>query len=432
EAHRRYGRLPWSDVLQPAITLAEEGFAVNHYVAMMIAANYDLLSRFPESRRTFIKPSGAPLSAVRGDRLRQPELARTLRLIAQDGPEVPYHGEIARLIAEDMARHGGLIDEADLARHRTRVFEPASVRYHDVEILGQLANSGYPTVAEALQIVEGLELNRYGFQSTEAIHLITESLRRALVDRLRYLGDPELAPVPLRGVVDPGYAAARRATIDLEHATPDAGPGDPWRFEPAPAPAPARSGTPGEGQTTHITVIDGERNMVALTSTLGGTFGSGVVIAGTGIVLNNAVTWFDPEPGAVTSIGPGKRVMSASSPVVLLRDGQPYAALGSPGGRRVMSAIYQIIVNLVEYGLGMQAAISAPRVHSEGPVTEISTRFPAEVLAGLEAMGHRLLPREDSLSSMHFARPNGIQIDPASGELHGGVFPFSPATAIGV
>ena len=157
-----------------------------------------------------------------------------------------------------------------------------------------------------------------------------------------------------------------------------------------------------------------------------------MVIAGTGIVLNNAVTWFDPEPGAVTSIGPGKRVMSAAAPVLLLRGGAPWAALGSPGGRRVMSAVYQVIVNLVDFGMGMQAAISAPRVHAEGPTTEISTRYPAAVLDDLERLGHQLLRREDTLAEMHFARPNGILIDQGTGMLHGGVFQFSPAAAIGV
>lgn len=431
EAHRRFGRLPWREVLQPAIRLAADGFPVNAYVAMRLAGSYDLLARLPESRRTFIKPSGAPYAA--GDRLVQPDLAQTLRRIAEEGADTVYRGAVARQIAEDMGRNGGLITEADLAVHRTLVRAPHASRYRDVEVLGQLESSGCPTVMEALNILEGFDLANLGFESVEATHLKIEALRRALDDRLRHLGDPDLQPTPLRGIVSPEYAAARRATIDPARATPDAGPGDPWAFEPGDVRAePARSGAPGDGHTTHMTVIDRDRNMVALTSTLGGVFGAGVVIAGTGITLNNAVTWFDPEPGAVTSIGPGKRVMSASSPVVLLRDGRPYAALGAPGARRVMSAICQVIVNLVDFGMGMQAAISAPRVHAEGAATEISERYPAGVFAGLEGLGHRLIPREDSLAEMHFARPNGILIDPATGLLRGGVFQFTPATAIGV
>lgn len=436
EAHRRWGRLPWRDVLQPAIRLAEEGFEVNHYVAMEIAANYDRLHPFPETRRTFFKPSGAPPApsiGEAGDRLVQADLARTLKLIAEEGADTVYQGEVARLIAEDMARSGGLITESDLATHRTLVRETARADYRGYQILGQLECSGYATVVEALEILEGFDLGRLGFQSPEAVHLIVEALRRAFVDRLRYLGDPALMPVPLKGVISPDYATTRRATIDPNRATPGEEPGDPWPFDPSGAAAyPARSGMTGEGQTTHITVVDRDRNMVSLTSTLGAAFGSGVVIKGAGILLNNAVTWFDPRPGAVASIGPGKRVMSAATPVIMERDGRPFAAVGSPGGRRVMSAIHQIIVNLIDFGLGMQAAISAPRVHSEGRATEISTRLPPEVIAALEGMGHEIVPREDSLSASFFARPNGVRVDDETGELRGGVFPYTPATAIGL
>ncbi len=436
EAHRRYGRLPWKEVLQPAIKLAAEGFEVNHYVSMSITAAYENLHRFPESKRTFFKPSGAPPApgvGGFGDKLVQEDLARTLKLIAEEGPDTVYHGEIAGLIAEDMRRNGGLITEEDLAAHQTRLFDPDVIDYRGHQVAGQLICSGYPTIAEALQILEGFDLAKHGFQSTEATHLIVESLRRALVDRLSFLGDPDLMPVPLKGAISRGYAEVRRATIDPSHATPNEGPGDPWPFDPSKeAVYPERSGQPGQGQTTHISVVDRDRNVVSLTSTLGAAFGSGVVIKGTGITLNNAVTWFDPRPGAVTSIGPGKRVMSAATPVIVMRDGKPYAAVGSPGGRRVMSAVYQIIVNLIDFELGMQAAISAPRVHSEGTTTEISTRFPARVIEDLEKMGHQIMRREESVSTSFFARPNGIKIDPESGELHAGVFPFTPATAIGV
>lgn len=223
-------------------------------------------------------------------------------------------------------------------------------------------------------------------------------------------------PVPLTGLVSREYAETRRRDLDPRRANPQAGPGDPWPFDPAVSGARfERSSVSGDGQTTHITVVDRDRNMVSLTSTLGELYGSAVTIAGTGIVLNNATTWFDPEPGSVNSIGPGKRVMSAASPFLLLRDGAPYAAVGSPGGRRVISAVYQVIVNMVDFGLGVQQAISAPRAHSEGALTEISTRFGAEVIDALAAMDHQIVRREDSLSESHFARPSGIRVDGAEG-----------------
>ena len=436
EAHRRYGRLPWKDVVQPAIRLAVEGYEVNHYIAMVTSAAYAKLSKGPESRKTVIKPDGSPYAPSLGgpgDRLIQQDLARTLRLIADEGPDVIYRGEIAQMIAGDMARNGGLITMDDLAAHQTLDFEPHMMDYRGYQIYGQLQNNGYPTVLEALQILEGFDVASMGFQSAEALHVIIESLRRAFLDRLRYLGDAALMPVPMQGIISRDYAAERRATIDLNAATPGAEPGNPWNYQPADYEWRAeRDSGAGEGQTTHISVIDRDYNMVSLTSTLGGVYGSGVVIKGTGITLNNATMWFDPEPGSVTSIGPGKRTMSAASQIVMLKDGKPFAAFGSPGGRRVISAVYQIAVNLIDYGLSIQPAISAPRIHSEGRASEVSTRIPEEVRNALRALGHEVVEREESLSTNFFARPNGVMIDQKSGELRGGVFPFTPATAVGV
>jgi gamma-glutamyltranspeptidase/glutathione hydrolase len=259
-----------------------------------------------------------------------------------------------------------------------------------------------------------------------------EAIRLAFVDRLRYLGDASLTPVPYRGVASAGYAAERRRTIDPARAAPDAQPGDPWPFETeARAWQPARSSAGGEGQTTHLTVIDRDHNMVSLTSTLGSAFGSAVVIKGTGITLNNATTWFDPEPGAVASVGPGKRIMSASTPVLVTRDGQPFLAIGAPGGRKVISAIYQCIVHAIDFKLGVQAAISAPRIHSEGRVSLVSSRFPSEVIEGLRRMGHEVVIGEDSVLTEYFARPLGVMLNSETGDLHGGVFQYAPATAVG-
>ncbi len=438
EAHRRHGRLPWRDLLAPAVRLADEGFEIDFYVGMFIASNYERLQRCETSRRTFFKPSGAPLACSTGfdpgNRLVQKELARTLRLIAAEGAETVYRGEVARIIAEDMRRHGGLITEADLASHRTTVHEQAtSISYRDCEVHGQLENSGYATVAEALKILEGFDVRRLGFQSVEAEHLIIESMRRAFLDRLRFLGDSALMPVPYQGIISKGFADARRPTIDPEKATPDAVHGDPWPFDKKDSAWTAtRSSRAGEGMTTHISVIDKDRNLVSLTSTLGMAFGSAVVIDGAGICLNNATCWFDPEPGSVTSIGPGKRILSAASPVVVTRQGRPLAALGSPGGRRVISAVYQCLVNALDFGLSMQAAISAPRAHAEGRPTLVSDRFPAQAIDGLRAIGHDVTVCEDNLGGGQFARPNGIMVDDATGELRAGVFQFTPATAVGL
>src|SRR5699024_8915514 len=240
QAHQRLGRLPWSQLVEPAIDLAENGFVVDHHVALMIAGHYDRLSRCPESRRTFLRPNGAPYTPSAGgaaegggdaDLLRQPDLARTLRLVADQGAEVCYRGEIAQLIADDMAAHGGLITLEDLAAHRTVVREPVSRTYRGVEILAQLENTGAPTVLEAMAVLEGFDLSGLAPQSPEAVHLLVEATRRAFRDRLRHLGDPDQLDIPFTGLLSSDYVDERRATIDPDRATPDIGYGDPWPYQ---------------------------------------------------------------------------------------------------------------------------------------------------------------------------------------------------------
>lgn len=436
EAHRRFGRLPWRDLVEPARTLAEDGYEVDSYAANTIAGEFDRLSAFPEAKRIFFKPSGAPYSSssgyANGDRLVQPDLARTLRLVQEEGAETVYTGEVAELIARDMTKNGGLITQGDLAAYEVRVLEPCEVDYRGYQVLGQLENTGYATVTEALQILEGFAIDGLGAGTTEVVHLETEAIRHAFVDRLRHLGDASIVPVPYHGVISKEYAAQRREAIERGRATPEAKPGEPWPYENAtPGWKPDRSAIAGEGQTTHITVVDRDRNMVSLTSTLGAAFGSGVAIKDTGIVLNNATMWFDPVPGAAASIGPNKRMMSAASNLLVLREGNPLLAVGAPGGRRVISSVFQAVVNVTDFGLGMQEAVSAPRIHCEGPETSVSDRFTAETIDGLRHLGHRVTVRSEAFGASWFARPNGVLIG-SENELRGGVFQFTPATAIGV
>ncbi|HEY0584009.1 MAG TPA: gamma-glutamyltransferase, partial [Chloroflexota bacterium] len=195
---------------------------------------------------------------------------------------------------------------------------------------------------------------------------------------------------------------------------------------------PQRAGGGTEGQTAHINVVDKDRNMVSLTSTLGGMFGSAVVVPGTGILLNNAAMWFDPLPGAVTSMAPRKRLLGAASSILVMLDDQPLVAMGSPGARRVISAVALSLLNLLQFKMPIQAAIEAPRVHSEGRAASVSARFPSSTLDGLRALGHELTVVDDNLGNHFFARPSGIVIDPTTGDMHAGVFQFSPATAVGL
>jgi gamma-glutamyltranspeptidase/glutathione hydrolase len=437
EAHARFGRLAWRELLAPAIHVAENGVGVDHYLALMLTGGAERLARFPDSRHAFLRPSGLPLipdlGFGQGDRLVQPMLARSLRIIAESGPDAMYRGELAAAIDSEMARNGGLLAGRDLDSYSPRVVEPADeALWRGYRLVGSLRNTGFATVIETLHILDGFDLGRDP-QAPDVVHLVIESLRRAFVDRLRYLGDADLEAVPYRGIVSSEYSAERCATIDPRRATPDAQPGNPWPYDTIAEPARhARAGAFGDGQTAHINVVDSDGNMVALTSTLGGMFGSAVVVPGTGMLLNNAAMWFDPLPGAITSMAPNKRLLSAASPILVLREDVPLVAIGSPGARRIISAIVQTLVNVIHYAMPIQAAIAAPRVHSEGAAASISSRFPESTLRGLRSLGHDLTVINDDLGNHFFARPSGIVRDPRTGELRAGVFQFSPASAVGL
>ena len=438
-AHERFGRLPRQQVMAPAIRLAEEGFELDWYVSHVLAMQSARLRRFPEAVRTFFRPDGNLLVAGSymepPDRLVQKDLGRTLRLIAEHGADGFYKGETAHRIAEDMSANGGVLSEDDLAAYRVRSFDDVPARtYRDHQIVHSPVTNGGPTVMEALRILEDDWLADYGVNSAAATHLIIEAQRRAFQDRFGYLGDPDFTPVPTEGLQSREFAALRRSSIDLNRATPDAGAEDPWPYDDQAATTPAggRAGVAGDGLTTHFNVIDSDHNMVSCTSTLGGHFGSAVIAKDTGVLLNNGAMWFDPEPGSLVSIGPGKRIMTAGTPTLVLRDGEPFVAIGAPGGRRVMSAIFQCLLNIIDHGMRPQQAISTPRVHAEGPVVEIDSRFPDAAFSGLRRRGQDLLVREETAAQSVLARPNGLVIDRENGLIYGGATPFGPATAMGV
>jgi gamma-glutamyltranspeptidase/glutathione hydrolase len=387
----------------------------------------------------FFRPDGTPFRPVNlddnrtPDRLVRADLARSLRMIAEGGAEVFYRGEIARAIARHLSTHGGIISEADLADYQVRVREPLLVDYRDQTIAMVPESTGGPTVAEMLNILEGFDLASHGHNSIATLHLIAEATRMAFADRFAYLGDSAFGQVPLQGLQSKSYAAARRSAIDPEQGPVAAPVGDPWPYDPGDgsAPPPAGGGGPADGHTTHLTVIDRERNMVALTASLGRLFGSGVVVPGTGVVLNNGMMWFDPEPGTINSIGPGKRTLSAATPALVLDEQGPLMALGAPGGRKVLTAVLQTALNVLDFGFGMQAAISAPRIHCETGALHVDARLPSEVINGLRDMGHEVVLREETFLSSYFGRPNGVLIDRKASVLRGGVEPYKVSTAIG-
>lgn len=436
----RLGTMPLAEVLVPAIRLASEGFAVDWYVFANSAISMARLQAFPHTLATFFKPDGSPhkpsmIDDVLGpERLTQPELAQTLRALAARGPDLFYRGEIGQLIAQHVGEHGGLLTTADLANYQVREREPLWIDYRDKQVAFIGLNSGGTSVAQMLNILEGFDLAALGHNSAAALHLIAEAQHMAYADRFAYLGDPVFAEIPLEALESKEYAAARRARINIEGPPVSKAVGDPWPFHPTgrPSPLPPIGGCDAADQhTTHLTVVDRERNVVSLTASLGQLFGSGIVVPGTGITLNNGMMWFDPEPGRVNSIGPGKRALHAGTPAIVFDNASPFLAVGSPGGRKVLTAVQQIIHNVTDFGLGMQAAVSAPRIHCESGLVNMDARLPAETIEAVRAMGHAVAVREEHFLSSYFARPNAILVDRAEGVLRSGLEPYKLSTAVG-
>jgi gamma-glutamyltranspeptidase/glutathione hydrolase len=440
-AHARYGsgRISRARVLAAAIRLAEEGFPVDPYQAQLIAFAQRRLRGNPEAHRTFFQADGTPLlpaSLTRdADLLVQADRGRTLRALADHGAAVLYEGEIGERLVADLQANGGVIDRHDLAEYAVREYEPGlAMDYRGYQLMGLSPTSGSMTAFEALTILRQFDLAGLGVGSVGAVHLVAEALRRAFLDRFAHLADPATRDVPIEGLLADDYAAQLAATITLDRAAPQATAGDPWRFQPARAVAAAGrtiGSSGGDGCTTHLNVVDADRNAVSLTSTLGEGFGSAVIARGTGLLLNNGMTWFDPEAGHVNSIEPRKRTLWAPTPTIVLRAGRPLLAIGAPGGRRIMSALVQSLVNVLDFGLGVQDAVTAPRIHCEGPVTEVDAHVGQVIADGLVGLGHQVKLIEENTTSFRFARPSGIRIDPETSQLTGGVHQYTPAWAMG-
>jgi gamma-glutamyltranspeptidase/glutathione hydrolase len=331
-----------------------------------------------EAKRIFFRPGGAPLRPPIGtepsDRVVQTDLARTLERIARDGPDVLYRGEIAEAIVADVRANGGVLGADDLAKYEARVGTPLQTMYRRHRVITLDGLSGGPTVARALTVLDAFPVGKKERGGVDHLHLVAEALRASFLHRFSELAD----------------------------------------------------------HTTHLNAIDKDRTMVSLTQTLGQGFGSGFVPKGTGIVLVDGMTWFDPVPGHPNSIAPGKRVLWAGSPTLITLDDKPLLAVGAPGGRKIMSAVTQAIVNVIDFGDGPQEAVNRPRVHDEGEGLLVDSRIPEEVRAGLAALGHQVEVKEETLMSAWFARPNAILVDPKTGKLRGGVDQNKPAVAIGL
>ena len=385
EAHRRDGRLPLAAVVQPAVDLARDGFLVDEYRSESIRSDSARLASFPASRASFL-PGGAPPRA--GTVLRQPDLARTLEAIRDHGTDGFYRGPVADLIAAEMAHGGGLISLDDLARYRAIWRDPVTVRYRGYTIHSMPpASSGGVTMGEILNIMEGYApLPPFG--SPELIHLEAEAMRRAFTDRNTFLGDPAFVQNPTDRLLSKSYAATLREGI---------GP----RATPTPAFSPA---PPAGSSTTHYSVVDAEGTAVSCTTTLNNSYGSAVTVTGAGFLLNDEMDDFTSAPGKPNMYGlvqgeanaivPGKRMLSAMTPsIVLDPDGRLLMVVGTPGGPRIITMVYHVISNVIDHRMTLPEAVAAPRTHHQGlpDILRVERRgFLAATLDSLRARGHAI------------------------------------------
>ena len=397
DAHRRFGTLGWDELVEPAVGLAAQGFQVTErflrsFTPQVVAG----LARFPASAALFL-PGGRPHGL--GHSLHMPDLARTLEWIRDLGPDGFYRGETADRIVEEMAREGGIITHADLASYAALWRDPVRARYRGYALLSMApSSSGGATLAEIGNILEGFPIGNLPWHGSRHVHLLAEAARRAYADRNHYLTDPDFAAMPLRTLTSPDYGVWRARDISLEAATPSA------------QVAPAAETYRAEGQhTTHLSILDEAGNAVSLTTTINSWYGAKVVVGGTGIVLNNDMDDFTTKVGVpnqfglvqgeANAIAPGKRMLSAMTPTIMLDEGERVSVvIGTPGGSAIITTVFQVLSNLVDHGMDLAQAVLAPRVHHQHLPDQIWYEpggLPVAVLETLAALGHRVVERED-------------------------------------
>ena len=410
ELHRRYASLPWAALLQPAIRLARDGFLVSPELARGwllppmdgMPSTMARLGFIDESRRIYLTAGDRPYAM--GERFRNPDYASTLVRLADLGPEEFYVGELARRMADDLAGNGSSITLSDLQSYQPRIQEPLVGSYQGHDIATNQPPGGGVTILEMLNILEGYDLPALGHNSEDYVFTMARAQIAAMCDRAEHVGDPAFVDVPVSLLTSQERAGAWRARIDTEErlVVP--------RYHPD---------TP---TTTHVSVADRAGNCVALTHTLGSS--SGVITPGLGFMYNNAMNCFDPRPGMLNSIEPGKGRITGIAPTIAFSDGKPSVVLGAPGGTRIMTGILQALVNILSFGMSAVEAVSAPRLDCQSDTLDAETRIPSWVKqAAADRAGLKLWPNPAPYG--RFALVQAIVLDPKTGGISGGADPRS-------
>jgi gamma-glutamyltranspeptidase/glutathione hydrolase len=389
-AHRKFGKLPWRDVVLPAAALAD-GFKLSPELARGLSREVSRsMTNFPASVAAYGKPGGGDWNA--GETIRLPDLARTLRAIAEGGADAFYKGWIADSIAADMARNGGLISKADLAAYRAVQRAPVRGEFRGYSVFAMAPpSSGGVAMVEMLNVLEALNVGASDRYSPRTLHLLIEARRRAFLDRARFLGDPDFVKVPVAKLTSKAYAAQLAKEIDTTRASKSE----------ALAPDLMQVAEADHEETTHISVVDKDGSAVAMTYTLEGGYGSHVVVSGAGFLLNNEMGDFNKKPGytglsgdigtAPNLIAPGKRMLSSMSPAIVMKGRDLLLVSGSPGGRTIINTVFDVIFNVMQYDMDVRAAVDAPRLHHQwlpDTATFEANGIPAATADALRQMGH--------------------------------------------
>lgn len=408
-AFKKYGsgKVKWSDLVDPSVRLAEDGYVLTNRLAVLLHAYREWLAKFPESNRIFLRDGKY---YQEGENFRQPELAATLSRISKDGAKDFYSGKTAQMIADDMKANKGLITLDDLKNYVAKERVPLKGSYRGHEIITMPPpSSGGIVMLQVLNMLEGYDVRGMGSGSSAKFHVLAEAMRRSFADRAEYMADPDFADVPVAKLVDKKYAAERRSTIDPEKASASRD----VKF--------GNFSTSGEGtETTHYTVVDSEGNVVSNTYTINDLYGSRVTIKGTGVLMNDEMDDFAARPGRPNLFGlvqgernkveGGKRPLSSMTPtIVMSKDGKPWFALGARGGPRIISAVMQSVINVIDHDMNIQQAIDAPRIHMQWLPDELAYEMygiSPDTMKILTSYGHKFAQRPGNIASA-----TGIMID---------------------
>jgi len=385
-AAAEYGRLPRATLMAPAIGLARDGFVLSPADTDILDGKAERFGKDPAAARIFLRPDGSRFEP--GDRLVQADLAATLELIAKEGPNAFYKDPVAAAVAKASGENSGILTSRDFAEYTVTETAPLSCTYRSHLIVSAPPpSSGGTTICEILNILEGYDMTAFGFRSARSVHLMAEAMRRGYRDRNTFLGDPAFVTNPLERLLSKAYAASLRDEIEHGRGSPAVG----------------QSG-PEKPETTHYSIVDGEGNAVAVTYTINGSFGADVVAPGTGFFLNNEMDDFTVKAGVpnlyglvqgeANSIAPGKRPLSSMAPTLVEKDGRLVFVLGSPGGSRIITAVLEAVMNIVDYGMTPQEAVDAPRLHYQGQPDQVYFEPPGllpDTVKQLAEHGYKLI-----------------------------------------